>query len=239
MSDIVLERDMYIPVRDFFISKGYEVRSEVNNCDVCAMKGDELIIIELKKNLSVDLLVQGAKRQKTADLVYIAIPKPKKRTSFSKWRDICHLIKRLELGLILVSSRKTIEIAIHPEAFDRDKSIRQNKRKRDKLIKEFNGRHLDMNVGGSTGEKLMTSYKEDALYIACCLHMFGPLSAAKLKKLGADAKKTYSIVYNNHYGWFEKIEKGVYSLTDEGVKALTTYKEIIEILKTNIQNFNG
>lgn len=237
MSEIILEKDMYVPIRDFFIDNGYQVRSEINNCDVCAMKEGELIIVELKKNLSVDLLVQAVDRQKTADLVYIAIPKAKKRTSLSKWRKICHLINRLELGLILVSNNKNIDIAIHPKSFDKGKSLSQNKRKRGKLIEEFKGRRIDMNTGGSTREKLMTSYKESALYIACCLQILGPSSASRLKKFGADNKKAYSILYNNHYGWFEKIHKGVYSITEKGVTAIDCYSEITNLLKSSIKEY--
>jgi Uncharacterized conserved protein len=236
--DIQFEKDLFAPIRDFFIDKGFEVRSEVNHCDICAIKDDQLIIIELKKNLSVDLLVQAVDRQKIADLVYVAIPKPKKRTSFAKWRDICHLLRRLELGLILVSTKNKkayVEVAVQPEPFDRLKSIQANKRHRSKLIKEFNGRSLDLNTGGSTGKKLVTAYREASLYIACCINMFGPSSAANLKKYGADNKKAYSILYANHYGWFCKVGKGVYDLTDIGRDSLNLYSAMIDILKVNIE----
>lgn len=233
-----MEKDMYDPVRDFFIDQGFEVRAEVNHCDVCAMKGEELVIIELKRNLSVELLVQAAKRQRTADLVYIAVPRPKKLTGSSKWYDICHLIRRLELGLILVTVKKgksLVEIAVHPEPFDRLKSIHANKRGRKKIIEEFKARSADLNTGGSTGSKLMTAYRERALYIACCLDIYGPSTAAKLKKYGSDSKKAYSILYNNHYGWFRKVGKGVYELTDAGRESLKLYEKMTEILKGNIE----
>lgn len=238
MKQTLLEKDMYDPIRNYFIDKGFEVRGEVKHCDVCAMKDDQLVVIELKRNLSVELLVQAAKRQKTADLAYVAIPKPKRLTSSSKWFDICHLLRRLELGLILVTVKKNkslVEIAVHPEPFDRAKSVQANKRNRKKLIEEFKGRCADLNTGGSTGEKLMTAYRENALYIACCLEMFGPSSAAKLKKYGTDSKKTYSILYDNHYGWFRKINKGIYSLTDAGKEGLKQYEKMTEMLKASIE----
>jgi hypothetical protein len=238
MNQVLLERDLYVPIKDFFIDKGFDVRGEVNHCDVCAMKEEQLVVIELKKNLSVELLVQAVKRQKTADFVYVAIPKPKRLKGSSKWLDTCHLLRRLELGLILVTLKKgksLVEIAVHPESFDRSKSIQANKRARKKLIEEFKGRCADLNTGGSTGEKLMTAYRENALYIACCLDMFGPSSAAKLKKYGTDDKKTYSILYSNHYGWFRKIGKGIYELTDIGRKSLEQYEKMTEILKGSIE----
>lgn len=237
MDKKILEKDLYRPISDFFIQQGFEVRGEVNHCDLCAVKDEQLIIIELKRNLSVELLVQAAQRQKLTDMVYIAVPKPKRLTATSKWRDICHLLRRLELGLVLVSfkGKKTIvEIAIHPEAFDRAKSMQVNRRKKSKLIEEFKGRAKDLNTGGSTGEKLVTAYREDALYIACCMDMLGPLSAKKLRAYGADAKKTYSILYENHYGWFYRIEKGIYELTDKGREDIKNYEQLTEVLREEI-----
>jgi hypothetical protein len=89
--DKILEIDLYNPVRDVFVEQGYTVRSEVKDCDITAIKDDELVVVELKRNLSVSLLAQAARRQKAADLVYIAVPKPKKTFNDSKWQDICHL----------------------------------------------------------------------------------------------------------------------------------------------------
>jgi hypothetical protein len=131
----ILESDLWKPVSEFLIGQGYMVRSEVKDCDITAMKDEELVVVELKRNLSVDLLAQAVKRQKAANLVYIAVPKPKRLLGNAKWKDICHLIRRLELGLILVSFKGKlgfVEIPISPMAFDREKSIKVNKRKNNK-----------------------------------------------------------------------------------------------------------
>ena len=58
------EKELFPPVRDLFVKRGYKVNAEVRDCDVTATKNDEFIIIELKKNLSVTLLAQGLKRLK-------------------------------------------------------------------------------------------------------------------------------------------------------------------------------
>ena len=43
------ETDLYNPIKVFFEAKGYEVKAEVTDCDVVALKKDEEpIIIELK-----------------------------------------------------------------------------------------------------------------------------------------------------------------------------------------------
>ena len=47
------EKELFPPVRDLFVKRGYKVNAEVRDCDVTATKDDEFIIIELKKNLSV------------------------------------------------------------------------------------------------------------------------------------------------------------------------------------------
>lgn len=98
------EKELFPPVRDLFVKRGYKVNAEVRDCDVTATKDDEFIIIELKKNLSVTLLAQGLKRLKTGADVYIAVPKPKKY-SLKKFRNTFAVIKKLELGLIFVSVR--------------------------------------------------------------------------------------------------------------------------------------
>ncbi|MDP4180810.1 MAG: DUF2161 family putative PD-(D/E)XK-type phosphodiesterase [Bacillota bacterium] len=237
MKNDFLEEDLYKPIHDFLVKEGYEVRSEVKFCDICATKEGQLTIIELKKNLSVELLAQAAKRQRLADFVYIAVPKPKRLISTSKWKDICNLIKRLELGLILVTLNGSnyIEIPISPTPFDLKKSIQANKKKRLKLMEELKGRTIELNTGGSRGKKLMTAYKETSLHIACCLHMFGPMSAKKVKEYGAPSDKTWSILYNNYYGWFYKKEKNIYGLSDVGIDALNEYSELTGYYKNMLE----
>lgn len=225
----ILEEDLCKPVSDYLTEKGYSVRSEVNYCDITALKEEELIIVELKRNLSVELLAQAVNRQRAADLVYVAVPKPKRLKGNSKWRDICHLLRRLELGLILVSFKREqafVEVPIDPVPYDREKSKALGKKKRNNIIKEIKGRYTDMNTGGSTRKKLVTSYRESAVFIACCLKKFGPLTPKKLRELGTDHKKTTSILSDNHYGWFGKVSRGLYNITDEGIKALEQYKQL-------------
>lgn len=227
--DNILEEDLSEPIQNFLIENGYTVRCEANFCDISATKDNILLVVELKKNLSVKLLTQAVKRQKIADLVYIAIPKPKKMTTTSGWKDICHLLRRLELGLMLVSFKGEdvfVEIPIEPIPFDRIKSIQRNKQQRNKLLAEMKGRKKNLNRGGSKGKKLMTAYRESSLYIACCLEKSGPLSPKQLKEFGTDSKKTQSILNKNFYNWFEKVDRGLYQISEEGKKSLNIYKEL-------------
>lgn len=238
----ILEEDLYKPVHDFLEKQGYKVRAEVKDCDVAAIKEDFLIIVELKRNLTVELLSQAVKRQKVSDMVYIAVPKPKKLRANSKWKDICHLIRRLELGLIFVNFKEDnsfVEVVIEPKKFDRAKSKKLNVRRRNGIIQEIQGRNKDMNVGGSRGRKLVTSYREISIHIACCLDKFGPMSPKKLRELGTDAKKTVSVLYNNYYGWFDKKSRGVYELNAGGKKDLKLYEELAEYYYEKIPAKNG
>ena len=233
----ILEADLYEPIRDLLISQGYTVYSEVLDCDVSAVKGDELVVVELKRHLSVELLAQAAKRQRTADTVYVAIPKPKRMKLTSKWKDTFHLLRRLELGLIMVSFRKDtpfVEVALEPGHYDGKPSKSRNKTKRNRMMTEIAGRHGDFNIGGTTGRKLVTAYREKAIFIACCLERFGSSTPKKLRENGTDPKKTTAILYENHYGWFERIDRGLYALTEAGREDLKLYPNLTAYYYDNI-----
>ena len=163
------EKELFPPVRDLFVKRGYKVNAEVRDCDVTATKDDEFIIIELKKNLSVTLLAQGLKRLKTGADVYIAVPKPKKYSP-KKFRSTFAVIKKLELGLIFVSVRGShsfAEIVFEPTEF---KPTTRDYRKRREILTEINGRTIDTNTGGVTNTKIITAYTEQ------CIHMEVPLA---------------------------------------------------------------
>nr|MDA3838664.1 DUF2161 family putative PD-(D/E)XK-type phosphodiesterase [Candidatus Delongbacteria bacterium] len=83
-------------------------------------------------------------------------------------------------------------------------------------------------IGGTTRKKIITAYRENAIFIAVCLNKFGELSPKKLRDLGT-GDKTGSILNKDFYGWFEKVEKGIYKLHDNGVEALNNYTEIADV----------
>lgn len=218
------EKELYLPVHDLFEKRGYKVNAEVKDCDMTAVKDDEFIIVELKKNLSVTLLAQGLKRLKTGADVYIAVPKPK-QYSFKKFRDTFSVIKKLELGLIFVSLRGShsfAEIVFEPQEF---KPTRRDNRKRKQIFTEIGGRTIDTNTGGVTGTKIVTAYTEKCIHIACILDMYGDLSPKKIREIGG-ADNTYSILNRNIYGWFQKVDKGIYGITTDGRKGLLEYPEL-------------
>src|SRR5690625_886189 len=225
------ETDLYEPIQNYFYSLGYQVQAEVNDCDVVAFKDESLIIIELKLNLNISLLMQAANRQKFTREVYIAIPRPKTSLRRRRWRDLVHLIRRLELGLILVSfegRRPSLDIVHEPGPFDRQKSMQQNKKRRYKILEEARNRKSNLNIGGSNKITMMTAYKETSIQIAYYIDHLGPMSAKELQKIST-GEKTYGILYHNYYKWFSRVGRGVYDLTDFGRKEYKKFPEIIEL----------
>lgn len=228
---ITCEADLYEPVRQFLIAQGYEVYGEVNDCDVTGVKGDDIVIVELKRRLNLALLLQAIERQNITNSVYVAIPRPKAGSGCADWRKKRRLLRRLELGLLFVSPRsaRKVEVILHPAPYEQ----RLSKHRRRRLLREVNGRSGDYNRGGTRGKK-MTAYRENCLHIACCLEQNGPLSPRKLRELGT-GPKTQSILYNNHYGWFERIAYGTYALSHRGQKALEEYHEVADFYRQQIE----
>jgi len=231
--DKIYEADLHKPVQDYFRSLGYQVQAEVKDCDVVAFKDDNLIIVELKLNLNMTLLMQAAKRQRYTPDVYVAIKRPKMSLRKRRWRDLVHLVRRLELGLILISfegKQPNLQLVHKPGPFDRNRSIQRSKRKRHNILKEARDRRSNYNIGGSHKVTTMTAYKEKSIQIAYYLDHLGPMSAKELRDLST-GERTYGILYNNYYKWFTRVGRGVYDLTDVGRKEYRTYPDIIKLYK--------
>ncbi len=232
------ETDMYLPVKELFENLGYKVNSEVNSMDITAVKDEELVIIEMKTVYNVKLLIQAAKGQRLSSEVYVAIPRPKhKKNSLKDIKDKEYLLRRLEIGLIYVAmdtQKPYAQIVFTPKPFDRKKSVSRSKSKKKIVMKEINERHGDYNVGGSSGKKLVTAYREKALFIAGLLKKQNELTVREIREAGA-GEKALSILNNNHYNWFERVSRGKYKLSELGIKEIEEYSEIIELLLEEIE----
>ncbi len=223
------ERDMYAPVKAFFQSQGWEVRAEVDGCDVAALRDGRLMMAEMKLTLNLDVVLQAVERQRAANIVYIAVPGKRKAMRTQRWRGALELLKRLNIGLLVVwavGEACNIEELIEPEE-NGEKPRGHASRKRVRIERELNGRSGDWNTGGVHARKLITAYREAALRVARQLAADGPMSAKHLKPAGETSRRTYMILTNNHYGWFMRSGKGLFGLTDEGRKALGVYGEIV------------
>lgn len=227
----IREADLYPPLKAWLEANGYRVYAEVNGCDVAAERDGELVLIEMKSAINLDLLLQVVRRQQADASVYAAVPAPK--TSDRRWRGLVRLLKRLETGLILVyldSAQPRAELAFHPihQERRREKSVTRA------ILSEMSGRSLDTNVGGVNRRKLMTAYREQALLVAVALEELGPAAPKTLRQAGAPAK-TGAILLANHYGWYQRLRPGEYALTDAGRAALAEHGELCGHLRGKLK----
>jgi hypothetical protein len=216
ISDIK-ESDLYMPVQAYFESLGYEVNGEIHSCDLVAKYEEEILVVELKKTLNLEVILQAAERQKIAETVYVAVLKPKNFKKSQKYKRICHLLRRLEIGLMLVTlttDKCHVEVVQVAESFDRHRSRQANKRKRVQLEKEFSKRKTKT-TGGVTKTKIMTAYREDAVAIAKEMERLEVVKPKELIFLGLTTQRVQTILYHNHYGWFERVERGIYRITEQ------------------------
>ena len=143
----------------------------------------------------------------------MAIPRPKKGAREKAWQDMLRLLKRLELGLLTValdSPLKTVDVVLTPA----DSMIRKNKRKKEQLQAELEGRQLDANIGGMTRRKIITAYRERVIRLACILEREGKISLAELRARGLEELAV--LLGRNYEKWFVRVEKGVYALSEKG-----------------------
>jgi hypothetical protein len=227
---ITSETELYEPVKQAFERLGYEVKAEVNHCDVVAVRGEEPpVIVELKRSFNLPLVVQGIERQKLTDTVYVACELPPKGRAPHglAWSDLQRLCRMLGLGLITVKFYKNkkkpaVDFICHPEPY----TPRPNRRGAARLALEFRERSGDYNVGGSSKRKLVTAYREKSLLIAYMLQRHGPLSPRKLRELTGNGKAA-AMLQDNVYRWFRRVSRGVYVLAPEGETALVTYSHVV------------
>ena len=220
------ETDLYPPVKEFLEAQGYAVRGEVHGCDVAAVKGDDLVIVEMKPAVNLALVLQGISRLQTTDAVYLAVEAPC-RNNRHRWTEIQQLCRRLGLGLLTVHFVKApwVEVICEPSP---DKPRKGDKRRRF-LLAEFHRRSGDHNTGGSSKRPLVTAYRENTLQIALMLRENGPQKVSALR-IDTGIAKTADILQDDHYGWFERASRGIYRLSPEGSQALLTYQDVVATL---------
>jgi hypothetical protein len=218
------EKDMFLPIKQFLEDLGYSVKAEVKNIDILASKEDKIVVVEMKKAITIKLLYQGCDRQRMFDNVYLAIPFPGYKVVKSKaFKEKIHLLHRLRLGLILVDlSNDNVEVLLDPKEYVRKIS----KKKRKLLLDEFNQRVSSINIGGVNKQKIMTSYKEQVIKIAKTL-LNGPMHTKDIKSI-TNIAKTTKILYDNYYHWFSHEARGLYGLTKKGREELMVYLAKIE-----------
>ena len=214
----MLETELYLPVKRFLEAQGYAVKAEIGDCDVLAVRGEEPpVIVELKTGFNLQLLLQGIDRQTVTDSVYLAIPELKR----SIHPDNLQLCKRLGLGLLVVN-KDWVEAYLDPAPYQ----PRKAPRRKAVLLKEFQRRIGDHNSGGSSKRPLVTAYRQDALR---CVKFLKNTGASRVSDVVAQTKveRAATILRGDVYGWFMKIDRGVYSLSPKGEAAVSIFADVL------------
>ncbi len=210
-----LESDLYAPVKALLEGQGYSVKGEIRGCDVVGVRGDEPpVIVELKRAFGLGLVLQGVDRLSLTDTVYLAIGVWPKNL-----RNVRKLCRRLGLGLMIVSEKR-LDVLLDPAPY----APRKNKRKVGRLLGEHARRVGDPNRGGSsTRVPMMTAYRQAALRCAELLAQKGPMKVAAVRT-ACDARNAGAILRDDVYGWFERVERGIYAVTPEGRRGLEQFR---------------
>ncbi len=199
------ETELYAPVKALLEGQGYVVKSEIEGCDVVAVRGDEpAVVVELKRTFGLGLVLQGIDRLAMTDAVYLAVG-----AWPSKPRETRRLCRRLGLGLIVVSHGRA-EVVVDPLPYQ----PRRNRRRTNALLGEHRRRIGDPNEGGSVRRPIMTAYRQEALRCVALLAA-GPLPLRAMRVAG-DVPNVGRIMQDNVYGWFERVDRGVYALAPRG-----------------------
>lgn len=206
------ETDLYPPIKALLVRQGYDVKGEVGAVDVMARRGDgDPVIVELKLRFSLSLFHQAIARLSVTDLVYIAVPKPTGRQARRMLKDNLSMCRRLGLGLITVLEDGRCDIHCDPGPYAPRKAVKKKQR----LLREFQRLSGDPNAGGATRHGIVTAYRQDALRCAAHLAECGPCKGADVARATGVSRAT-ALMGANHYGWFERVTKGIYQLTDAG-----------------------
>jgi hypothetical protein len=215
-----VETALYRPVKGYLEGLGFEAKGEICGCDVVALRGDGddaplVVICELKLGFNLELVLQAVDRSAACDEVWLAVrASTRGHVRDPRVRKLCRL---LGFGLIGVSATDQVEILVEPGPW----RPRRNPKARSRLVSEHRRRRGDPVLGGSSKSPIMTAYRQQALACAASL-VDGPRRVREVKVTVPDAPK---ILLGNVYGWFERIERGVYGLTNEGRAALVRWPQ--------------
>ena len=220
------EAALYPAVKHFLASRGYEAKGEVGGCDVVGVKPGEpplVVVAELKLGFTLDLVLQGVERLACADEVWLAVPvtrpgKRRGRDRDARARKLCRLLGFGLLGVDLPRGRA--EALVEPAPY----RPRPNLRRRRALVTEHRKRRGDPSPGGTGGVPVMTAYRQVALACAAAMRSDGPQRPRDLKEASPRAA---TILARNVYGWFRRVERGVYGLTPDGDAALLRWGAVI------------
>jgi hypothetical protein len=147
--------------------------------------------------------------------VYIAVPQPNRRRAkgVSVYRsEVRRLCRRLGLGILTVSPGRgggRVEVVLDPHPY----KPRPDRKELGRLLGEHTRRTGDPNRGGIAKMPLMTAYRQEALRCALLIRE-GTTSTNALRATGI-VPNASKILRSDVYGWFERVSRGVYRITDK------------------------
>ncbi|CUX55347.1 hypothetical protein EXN32_20740 [Agrobacterium tumefaciens] len=215
-----METSLYLPIKGFLEKAGYTVKGEVGGCDLVGLSdGDPpvVVICELKLSFNLELILQAVDRAAIADEVWIAArvsARGKGREADRRYRDLC---RRLGIGMLGIADTGEVSMIVGSIS----PMPRTNPKRRSRLMREHRKRRGDPTAGGSTRAPIMTAYRQQALGCALALSS-GPMRVRQVRSSIPDAGK---ILLANVYGWFERLDRGVYGLTPAGCEALQRWPQ--------------
>lgn len=219
-----METTLYLPVKRFLEKLGFEVKGEVCGCDIVAVDRGQpaaVVIAELKLTFTLELVLQAIDRTAVSDDVWLAVRASRRgrgREGDPRAKKLCRM---LGIGLLAVFASGKVEVVVEPVPW----RPRRDAKRRSRIVEEHRRRQGDPAVGGSTRRPIMTAYRQQALACAAALAI-SPARPRDLKIAMPDAPK---ILQRNVYGWFQRVERGVYALTAGGQKALVTWKDHLPV----------
>jgi hypothetical protein len=217
------ESDLYLPLKRFLHAQGYEVKGEVHDCDVVAIREREApVVVELKRALNLDVVLQAVQRLSLTPKVYIAISKQSGALK-SRRRHVLKLMRMLGLGLIAIDAGHDgsyVEVLLDPGEY----RPRRSKPRQERLLGEFMKRVGDPNLGGSDRRRgIMTVYRQRAIAIAMFLQQQPPAKASHIAATLRDPKAR-DILYRDVYGWFDRVSVGMYALSPRGEQEIPLWQ---------------
>lgn len=218
------ESDLYPPLKSYLESQNYEIKGEVGDCDVLAIRDAELpLIVELKLSLNLTVVLQAVDRLKLTSSVYIGVPKQCSALK-RKYKQVCKLLRLLGVGLITIDpllKSGGVRILLDPGEY----IPRISKQSQLRLLGEFEKRVGDPNLGGSSQKGTMTAYRQKALLVALFLDKQGPTKASDVAHQTKETKAR-DILYRDVYGWFDRISRGIYELSPRGKREIVIWVKL-------------
>ena len=215
-----METDLYRPIKIHLERLGLEVKGEVCGCDLVALSdaAPELVVIgEMKQSFTLELVLQAVDHASACDEIWLAAGASKRGRGRENDARVKKLCRFLGFGLLTVNADGRVDVVSEPTPW----KPRRDAKRRSRIVEEHRRRKGDPVVGGTTRVPRMTAYRQQALAVANALSGT-PSRPRDLRILAPDAAK---ILRGNVYGWFERIERGLYGLTSSGHVALVTWAD--------------